>query len=164
MPEPAVSSTLPHVTHSLFPQRVASIVTKPGGVNNVIFMVNELRPLLLILGCPLMTPLLFYTTCFSPSFPSVFLRNWMSVFLPAAVTLLAVAWVRGHPPAGGGPSPSTTSPREGMHPQGSSVANSADSVGLLLHSHQEGSKQSTHGRVQREEDGREGREGERGPF
>lgn len=153
MPEPAVSSTLPHVTHSLFPQRVASIDTKPGGANNVIFMVNELRPFLLLLGCPLMTPLLFYTTCFSPSFPLVFLRNWMSVFLPAAVTLLAVARVRGHPPAGGGPSPSTTSPREEMGPQGSAVENSADSVGLLLHSHQEGSKQSTHGRVQREEDG-----------
>lgn len=116
-------------------------------------MVNELRPWLLILGCPLMTALLFYTTAFSPSFPSVFLCNWMSVFLPAAVTLLAVAWVRGHLPAGSGPFPSTTGPREEMRPQGSSVENSADSVGLLLHSRQEGGKQSTHGREEGERGG-----------
>lgn len=92
-----------HASHTAcFPFFIASIHTKSGGVNIVISVVNELRPflLLLLLGCPLMTALLFYTTGFSPSFPSVFLRNWMPVFPPGgrdSTGAASVAWVRGHP-------------------------------------------------------------------
>lgn len=51
---------------------------------------------------------------------AILLHNWMSVFLPAFVTLLVLCvWVRGHLPQGAEPSPRPSSLREEMRPQGS---------------------------------------------